>query len=123
MPIEVINISLDQFNAILEEKVDKIISAFILKNKGPSSDQWFDLNGLIEYLPSHPKSQTIYDWVHKKIIPFHKTPGSKTLVFLKSEIDEWMKSGRRKTQHEKATLANNYLKNKNNKNGGKIKSW
>ncbi|MCX6293781.1 MAG: helix-turn-helix domain-containing protein [Sphingobacteriales bacterium] len=113
MSIEVINISVDQLNALLDEKVEKIISAFILKNKEPPSDQWFDMNGLIEYLPSHPKSQTIYDWVHKKTMPFHKTPGSKTLVFLKSEIDEWMKSGRRKTQHEKSEIVKNYLNKKN----------
>ena len=79
------------------------------------ADEWFDLNGLIEYLPSHPKSQTVYEWVHKKIIPFHKSPETKMLTFLKSEVDIWLKSGRRKTQHEKATLVNNYINNKNNK--------
>jgi hypothetical protein len=45
------------------------------------------------------------------------------LTFLKSEIDNWMKTGRRKTQSEKSAMVNNYLNNKNNKNGGKLKSW
>jgi hypothetical protein len=112
MPIEVINISVDQLNALLDEKVEKIISAISQKNKEPHTDQWFDLNGLIEYLPSHPKAQTVYEWVHKKIIPFHKSPETKMLTFLKSEVDIWLKSGRRKTQHEKAALVNNYFNKK-----------
>jgi hypothetical protein len=112
MPVEIINISVDQLNALLDEKVEKIISAISQKNNAPHTDQWFDLNGLIEYLPSHPKAQTIYEWVHKGIIPFHKSPETKMLTFLKSEIDLWLKSGRRKTQHEKTTLVNNYLNKK-----------
>jgi hypothetical protein len=76
------------------------------------ADQWFDLNGLIEYLPSHPQAQTVYEWVHKKIIPFHKSPETKMLSFLKSEVDEFLKSGRRKTQNEKAETVKNYFNKK-----------
>jgi len=76
------------------------------------ADEWFDLNGLIQYLPSHPKAQTIYDWVHHRLIPFHKPEGTKTLKFLKSEIDEWLKTGRRKTQAEKDAIVKNYLSKK-----------
>jgi predicted DNA-binding transcriptional regulator AlpA len=121
MSIEVINISIDQLNALLDEKVEKIISAISQKNNAPHTDQWFDLNGLIQYLPSHPKPQTIYEWVHKGIIPYYKSPDTKMLSFLKSEIDDWIKTGRKKTQSEKSALVNNYLNNKNN--GSKIKSW
>jgi hypothetical protein len=98
------------------EKLEKLLTDLsdnqfpIQRNKEP--DQWFDLNGLIAYLPSHPKAQTIYEWVHKKIIPFYKSPETKMLSFLKSEIDLWLKSGRRKTQHEKTTLVNNFLNKK-----------
>ena len=116
MPIEVINISVDQLNALLDEKVEKIISAISQKNKEPHTDQWFDLKGLIAYLPSHPKAQTVYEWVHKKIIPFHKSAETKMLTFLKSEIDVWLKSGRRKTQHEKNLLVNSYITSKTNNN-------
>jgi len=112
MSIEVINISIDQLNALLDEKVEKIISAISQKNKEPPSDQWFDLNGLIQYLPSHPKPQTIYEWVHKGIIPYHKSPDTKMLSFLKSEIDNWMKIGRRKTQSEKDDIVKKYLNKK-----------
>jgi hypothetical protein len=87
--------------SICEEKMP------LHRNKDP--DQWFDLKGLIEYLPFKPKEQTIYDWVHKGIIPFHKVPNTKMLVFLQSDINEWLKSGRRKTQAEKGTEVNKYL--------------
>jgi hypothetical protein len=112
MSIKVINISEDQFNALLDEKVEKIISALTLINKEPPSDQWFDLKGLIEYLPSHPKPQTVYDWTHKNIIPYYKSPETKVLSFLKSEIDVWLKSGRRKTQDEKSRIVKKYFERK-----------
>jgi hypothetical protein len=110
--MEIITISVQQLEAILDSKVQLILDAVSTNKSKPSEDQWFDLNGLIEYLPSHPKAQTIYEWVHKCIIPFHKSPETKMLSFLKSEIDLWLKSGRRKTQHEKTTLVNNYLNKK-----------
>ena len=110
----------NDFNPFQEifNRLDKIESLLISieqqrKQFIPPTEEWFDLNGLIAYLPSNPKSQTINDWVHKKLIPFHKTPGSKTLVFLRSEINEWMKSGRRKTQHEKSEIVKNYINKKN----------
>ena len=113
--MEIITISVQQLEALLDLKVKVILDAITPEKNKISSDQWFDLQGLIEYLPSKPKPQTIYDWVHKKIIPHHKSPDTKVLTFLKSEIDDWLKSGRRKTQHEKTTIVNNYLTKKTQK--------
>lgn len=111
-PFEEIYSRLDKLERILTNMGDNQLS--LQKNK--DLDQWFNLNGLIQYLPSHPKAQTVYEWVHKNIIPYHKSPETKMLSFLKSEIDEWLKSGRRKTQHEKSEVVNNYFKkNKLNK--------
>jgi len=112
MAIEILNITVEKLNLLLDEKVDKIIHALTSKNKRVEEDEWFDLKGLIEYLPNKPRPQTVYDWVHKKIIPYHKSEQTKALKFLKSEIDQWIKSGRRKTQSEKRILANNYLRSK-----------
>ena len=113
--MEIITISVQQLEALLDSKVQVILDAVATNKNKSIEDKWFDLNGLIEYLPSHPKAQTVYEWVHKSIIPYHKSPETKMLSFLKSEIDIWLKSGRRKTEHEKTSLVNNYLKNKNNK--------
>jgi hypothetical protein len=65
-----------------------------------SSDLWFDVNSLSEYLPSRPKRQTIYGYIYNKRIPFHKNDGEKKPRFLKSEIDDWLRQGKKKTSSE-----------------------
>jgi hypothetical protein len=111
--MDIITISVQQLEALLDLKVKVILDAITPEKNKIYSDQWFDLQGLIEYLPSKPKPQTIYDWVHKKIIPHHKSPDTKMLTFLKSEIDDWLKTGRRKTQSENEELVKKYLTKKN----------
>lgn len=78
------------------------------------TDCWFDLNELCKYLPDKPAKATAYGWVHSGAIPCHK--GAKKLRFLKSEIDLWLKTGKRKTVTELATEAEAYFKKK----GGKV---
>jgi len=53
-----------------------------------STDKWMSVDDLMNYLPGKPARQTIYSWVWKKVIPFHKA-GAK-LQFLRSEIDAWI---------------------------------
>lgn len=74
----------------------------------PPTDEWFNIDELIEYLPTHPAKQTVYDWVHKRLIPVHKE-GQRKLSFLKSEIDEWLKSTKQKTMAEIELEAETYL--------------
>lgn len=75
------------------------IKAMVLNvNTAPQPDEWFDLAGLIAYLPDKPSKHTVYEWVHNDKIPVHK--GGKKLRFLKAEIDEWLKVGRKKTAIE-----------------------
>jgi excisionase family DNA binding protein len=62
------------------------------------ADKWFNLEELRAYLPDKPAKQTVYGWVSQHQIPYHKK--GKKLQFLKSEIDEWMKSDKRKTAAE-----------------------
>ncbi|MDO6604696.1 helix-turn-helix domain-containing protein [Arenibacter palladensis] len=50
---------------------------------------------------------TIYGLVHKNKIPYHKQ--GKRLYFLKSEILEWIKSGKRRSQTTLEEKANEYL--------------
>ena len=78
-----------------------------------SPDQWMEINELTSYHPEHPKKSTIYSWVHQSIIPYHKK--SKRLLFLKSEIDIWLKSGRIKTFSELEEQASVLLKPKKQK--------
>lgn len=74
------------------------------------TDCWFDLNELCKYHPDKPSKATVYGWVNANTIPVHK--GGKKLRFLKSEIDNWLKQGRKKTNAEIASEADNYLKSK-----------
>jgi len=57
-------------------------------------DCWFDLNELCKYHPDKPSRPTVYGWVNAGTIPVHK--GGKRLRFLKSEIDTYLKQGRKK---------------------------
>ena len=65
----------------------------------PASDQWLNVQELSEYLPDRPAVATIYEYTANDKIPFHKK--SKRLYFLKSEIDEWLRTGRKKSKAER----------------------
>jgi excisionase family DNA binding protein len=93
-----------------------------LKNSKPQhsqqpteTDRWFDLTELCNYHPDKPSKPTVYGWVNAGIIPVHK--GGKKLRFLKSEIDSWLKQGRKKTLAETASKAEAYLNKKGGNNG------
>ncbi|MCF8255752.1 MAG: helix-turn-helix domain-containing protein [Bacteroidia bacterium] len=80
-------------------------------NEQPTeTDRWFDLNELCIYHPDKPSKPTVYGWVNAGTIPVHK--GGKKLRFLKSEIDNWLKQGRKKTLAEASNEAEQYIKNK-----------
>jgi excisionase family DNA binding protein len=57
-------------------------------NTQPDENTWYDLDAVCDYLPGSPAKQTVYGWVFKKKIPYHKK--GRKLLFLKSEIDEWL---------------------------------
>ena len=110
--------SLPKAFAHLTTEVSEIKRLLLEKSNPPlpETDQWFDLNELINYLPDKPAKATIYGWAHSNLIPYHK--GQKKLRFLKSEIDDWMKQGRRKTLSEIAHEAEQYLTKKKGGNNG-----
>lgn len=68
-----------------------------------STDSWMTIEDLANYLPDKPAIPTIYAWVNQKLIPYNKV--GKRLYFLKSEINEWLRFGRRKTAAEIALEA------------------
>ena len=78
------------------------------------TDQWYDLEGFCNYHPEKPAKPTVYNWVHTSFVPHHKR--GKKLYFLKSEIDTWLKQGRKKTNSEIEAEADNYLSNRKGKN-------
>jgi len=103
-PFELIESRLDNIEALLNE-----LKQSKQAPEAPDPDRWMDLNELCKYLPEKPKPATIYKNI--KDIPHHK--GRKKLRFLKSEIDAWLKQGRRMTTDEIKNEADRYIdKNK-----------
>jgi excisionase family DNA binding protein len=78
------------------EKIETLLSAE--QTTQPEGDQWFNLDDFCKYHPDHPAKPTVYAWIGQRSIPYHKK--GKKLMFLKSEIDSWLKEGRRKTAAE-----------------------
>lgn len=76
-------------------------------NYSPQKDQWFDLDELVTYDPEKRSKDTFYGYVHFRKIPYHKS--GKKLIFLKSEVDAWLASGRRKTDIERQDDAINRM--------------
>lgn len=99
----------------LTNKVEEL--SHLIKNtlSPPSEDKWFDLDEVINYLPDKPSRPTIYLKTSNGRIPCHKK--GKKLYFLKSEIDAWLKDGRRKTIKETAQEADEFLNKKGGLNG------
>jgi len=97
-------------------KVEKIETLLQSQNKSEQSetDRWLNLDDLCKYHPDHPAKPTVYAWIGQRSIPYHKK--GKKLMFLKSEIDAWLKEGRRKTAAEIQTEAETFV---TGKRGGK----
>ena len=96
----------------LFDKLDNIERLLLNNNTHPQPDteHWLNLSELCDYLPDKPVKPTVYGWVHQRVIPCHRR--SKKLYFLKSEIDIWLKSGRKKTNAEIAAESEAYISKK-----------
>lgn len=73
------------------------------KEESPQANHWLNLQELCEYLPEKPAKATVYTWVGNSSIPYHKK--GRKLFFLQSEVEEWLKAGRKKTHAEIAAEA------------------
>ena len=93
----------------IESKVDNLT---IPSNK-EEKDEWFNLKGLCDYLPSHPAEQTVYGWTSTHFIPFHKK--GKSIAFRKSEIDQWLQQSHRKSKSDLMLEASQFVNRKKGK--------
>jgi len=111
----IVQLDSEQLNSLIQNAVRKVISETPQAEQPTEADRWFDLNELCIYHPDKPTKPTVYGWVNAGTIPVHK--GGKKLRFLKSEIDNWLRQGRKKTLAETASEAETYLKKKGGNNG------
>lgn len=86
-----------ELETLIENSIKKFLNTQQAKHT-TETDRWFDLTELCIYHPDKPQKPTVYGWVNAKSIPVHK--GGKKLRFLKSEIDTWLKQGKKKTLAE-----------------------
>ncbi len=100
---------LTQAVAMLIKEVREL-KVLVEKEHKPDPDRWFNIQELCQYVPDHPSRQTVYGWVNRHNVPYHKK--GKKLQFLKSEIDEWLKSDKRKTASELHAEAIAYVNRK-----------
>ena len=98
---------MDKLNE-LDSKIDG------LNTQSPSipTEQWMNLKELCDYIPSHPAEQTVYGWTSCHQIPFHKR--GKRIMFLKSEIDAWLRDGKVKSEKDLEDEAARFIKSKRN---------
>lgn len=96
---------MDKLNE-LDSKIDELNNS----PQTPPSEIWMNLKELREYLPSHPAEQTVYGWTSCHQIPFNKK--GKRIMFLKSEIDDWLHDGKMKSQKELEQEVENFIKSK-----------
>ena len=106
--VTITQITPQELSNLIELSVNKALEN--QKKENSSTENWFNLGQLCNYLPDKPKKPTVYGWISNSLIPYHK--GAKNLRFSKSEIDEWLKSGKRKTKDEIKEEAHTYLHKK-----------
>lgn len=80
------------------EKLNNQMSELIqVQRKAITGYDYINVNELSKLLGE--STQTIYNRIHQKQIPYYK-PGGKVLLFKISEIEEWIKSGRHSSIEE-----------------------
>jgi excisionase family DNA binding protein len=99
------NVLFEELIKLISEKVSDNILEAINPSKTSDEDPLLTID---EVSKNYNLSKaTIYGLTHKKEIPFYK-PG-KRLFFLKSEILDWIKSGKQTTKSDLEIRANEYL--------------
>ena len=99
------------------ESLEEMVNELSIQKDVPEQPEWMNIDDVRQYLPSHPAKQTIYGWVNDKLIPYYKT--SKKLTFKKSEIDDRLHQGHRKSTEELQREAGEFITRKKMK-GGKL---
>jgi hypothetical protein len=92
------------------EDLEKNVNTLRNKQQVSNSPRWMNIDEFMAYHPNHPKKQTVYEWVSKKMVPFHKS--TKGLRFLQSEIDEWLKGGAQKSEDDLMREAQDFINSK-----------
>jgi excisionase family DNA binding protein len=94
----------DEAINVLVKRITKQLNLTLGNNSSINDDQLLTIEELSKLISKTKGS--IYGLVHKNMIPYHKKG---KLYFLKSEILDWIKSGKRETKASLHEKANEYL--------------
>lgn len=101
----------NQFFLMDEEAINELVNRItnqlnvsLIRDKPLQEDVFLNIDELSKLISMTKGS--IYGLVHKNAIPYHKKG---KLYFLKSEILDWIKSGKRETKSSIHEKANEYL--------------
>ncbi|MFE3866472.1 helix-turn-helix transcriptional regulator [Flavobacterium sp. LS2P90] len=90
---------------VLTDQITEKILQAINFSKTSDEDAFLNIDEAAKLIDLAKTS--VYGLVHKNKIPYHKK--SKRLYFLKSEILDWVKSGKQESKSELEIRANEYL--------------
>ena len=99
--------------AYLVDKVVRLESLLEKQHQATAPEptcKWMDIKELQAFLTDHPAASTVYGWIRNGLIPYYKK--GKKLSFKRSEIEEWMNSGRQQTDAELEAAAQDYINRK-----------
>ena len=96
------------------KEIDSKISLLSSQFQSNKENEWLTVTELCAYIPTHPVEHTIYCWTSSREIPYHKR--GKRIMFLKSEIDEWLKGVKGKSKQEIQKEAEEYVSSVQRKN-------
>lgn len=82
----------------LQQEVRALREMLSATPRTQSPDNYFDFQGLIDYLPSHPSRSTVYGWTCNRTIPFIKQ--GKRIVFKRSDIDAWLNEHKKRSYNK-----------------------
>lgn len=112
--VTITQITAPELETLIVNSIKKVLSTQQAEQQ-TDPDRWLDLNEFCNYHPDKPSKATAYSWVSAGIAPVHKS--GKKLRFLKSEIDLWLKEGRKKTSKEIEQEAEIFIKKRRVNNG------
>ncbi len=106
-------ITFDEMPSLIKDILDTLQKVegeiTLIKAKIDPKNNWFNVDKLIEYLPTPVTKRTVYDWIRYKKIPYHKQNGK--VSFVESEINEWLKSDSSVLKTTPKLRAEEYIKN------------
>lgn len=106
--MKLIVIEMSELSDIIENTVRRVISSTHPKPAVKPKTENLSIDDLVEL--TGYKKNTLYRLVHDKKIPYHKPlHGGRKLVFIRSEIEEWMKGKKSQTIDEFCTEMENKL--------------